>query len=372
MSEALSFRLPPETNWDEIEGMVTLGLIWAMTPRTSVGMMRPNEAKTHRPIFVKLTASGLSAGMMLSTSHGRHPATRLLRPAPSGTSSQCTQRAKEETCGSKQGIQSKGFCQLRMARQGLQPGFGLADKTLDGSPPLTGSRREKCHGTNADRVSLPLRQCCRFSAWSVAAARNLAEYPTDQNLRCVKTMKDASLFGCVDGLFGYAMALTRNPTEAADLVQETYVRALKAKERLRHGSNVKSWMFTILRNIWLNQLRHKHRAPQIVELEAHQGTADTTTKRSKDPYAQYVSEMEQKEVRNAIQQLPTQFREIIILREYEELSYQEIAALLECPAGTVMSRLARARSRLRVLLSENEQSPQQNKGRKFKGCSPEV
>jgi RNA polymerase sigma-70 factor, ECF subfamily len=318
-----------------------------------------------------LTASGLSAGMTLSTSR-RHPATRFLGPAPSGTSSQSTQRAKEERCGSKQGIQSKGFCQLRMARRGLQSGFGVADKTLDGSPPLTGSRREKCHGINTDRASLPLRQCCRFSAWSVAAAWNLAEYATDQKLRCVKTMEDTSLFGCVDGLFGYAMVLTRNPTEAADLVQETYVRALKAQESLRHGSNVKSWMFTILRNIWLNQLRHKHRAPEIVELEAHQGTAGKAIKTSNDPHAQYVTKMEQKEVRNAIQQLPAQFREIIILREYEELSYQEIAAMLECPTGTVMSRLARARSRLRVLLSGNEHFFQRNESRKFKGRSPEV
>jgi RNA polymerase sigma-70 factor, ECF subfamily len=185
-------------------------------------------------------------------------------------------------------------------------------------------------------------------------------------------MEDTSLFGNIDGLFGYAMILARNPTEASDLVQETYVRALKAKESLRHGSNVKNWMFTILRNIWLNQLRHKRSAPQIVELEAHEGTVDAAIKTSKDPHAQYISKMEQKEVRNAIQQLPEQFREIIILREYEELSYQEIAVMLECPPGTVMSRLARARSRLRVLLSENDRSFQRNESRKCRGFSPEV
>jgi RNA polymerase sigma-70 factor, ECF subfamily len=200
----------------------------------------------------------------------------------------------------------------------------------------------------------------------------LQSYAANQNLRCAKTMEDTSLFGYIDGLFGYAMVLARNPTEAADLVQETYVRALKAKDSLRHGSNVKSWMFTILRNIWLNHLRHERSAPQIVELEAHQGTQDTAIKTSKDPHAQYIRKLEQKEVRNAIDQLPAQFREIIILREYEELSYQEIAAMLECPAGTVMSRLARARSRLRVLLSGNEQSFERNESRRSKRCSPEV
>lgn len=167
-------------------------------------------------------------------------------------------------------------------------------------------------------------------------------------------MQDTLLSRYIDGLFGYAMVLARNPAEAADLVQETYVRALKAKENLRSSSNVKSWMFKILRNIWLNQLRHERSAPQIVELEADEGIADVAIETSKDPHAQYVSKMEQETVRNAIQQLPAEFREIIILREYEELSYQEIAVMLDCPAGTVMSRLARARSKLRILLSVNE------------------
>jgi len=183
-------------------------------------------------------------------------------------------------------------------------------------------------------------------------------------------MQDTTLYSCyIDGLFGYAMVLTRNPAEAADLVQETYVRALKARASLRPGSKVKSWLFTILRNIWLNQLRHERTAPEIVELEAHQDIADVAIETSKDPHAQYVSKMEQEMVRNAIQQLPAEFREIILLREYEELSYQEIATVLDCPAGTVMSRLARARSRLRVLLSVNDQSFQRNKNRKAKGRS---
>ena len=72
---------------------------------------------------------------------------------------------------------------------------------------------------------------------------------------------------------------------------------------------------------------------------------------AKDPYAFYVSKMEHDEVREAIRQLPTDFREIILLREFEELSYQEIATILDCPAGTVMSRLARARAKLRMVLS---------------------
>jgi RNA polymerase sigma-70 factor (ECF subfamily) len=153
----------------------------------------------------------------------------------------------------------------------------------------------------------------------------------------------------IDGLFSYAFVLTRNRSEAEDLVQETYVRAIRAMGRLRTGSNVKSWLFTILRNIWFNQLRQR-RTAKVVAMDGEESAIDIAGT-AKDPYAFYVSKMEHKQVRDAIQQLPADFREVILLREFEELSYQEIATILDCPAGTVMSRLARARAKLRTLLS---------------------
>ena len=159
-----------------------------------------------------------------------------------------------------------------------------------------------------------------------------------------------------DGLYSYAMVLSRDRAEAEDLVQETCVRAIQAVESLRPGSNVKSWLFTILRNIWLNQLRRRRTAPKMAELEVDQSIADIAVEPSKGPHALYISKVEREQVREAIQQLPVEFREIILLREYEELSYQEIAVVLRCPPGTVMSRLGRARSRLRVLLSDNVQT----------------
>ena len=160
-----------------------------------------------------------------------------------------------------------------------------------------------------------------------------------------------------DGLYGYAMVLSRDRNEAEDLVQETCVRAVQAMESLRNGSNVKSWLFTILRNIWLNQLRQRRAAPKIVELDVDESTAELVVEASKDPYALYVSKVEREQVREAIQQLSKEFREIIVLREYGELSYQEIASVLGCPAGTVMSRLGRARSKLRSLLSGSLRTP---------------
>ena len=148
-------------------------------------------------------------------------------------------------------------------------------------------------------------------------------------------------------------------------MQETCVRAVQAVVSLRPDSNVKSWLFTILRNIWLNQVRQRRSAPKVVDLDVDESTLGMAVEASKDPHALYVSKVERDQVREAIQQLPDEFREIIMLREYEELSYQEIATLLDCPAGTVMSRLGRARSRLRSLLSGTLRTPD----RKAKGAT---
>jgi RNA polymerase sigma-70 factor, ECF subfamily len=152
-------------------------------------------------------------------------------------------------------------------------------------------------------------------------------------------------------LFSYAMALTGNSFEAEDLVQETYVRALKAIGRFRETGNARAWLYTILRNIRLSQVRQQRRRPKLVELDGAECTAELVMDTGQDPHARYVSKMEAEQVRRALQQLPDEFREVILLREYRELSYEEIAGLLECPPGTVMSRLARARAKLVALLS---------------------
>ena len=155
----------------------------------------------------------------------------------------------------------------------------------------------------------------------------------------------------LDGLYGYAMVLTRNHAEAEDLVQETFVRAIQAMGRLQTGSNVRGWLFTIMRNVWLNLLRKSRNGPQLVEIGDGDGVGSSVAEPSKNSHDLYVSKVEAQEVRAAIQELSVEFREIIVLREYEELSYQEIASVLDCPVGTVMSRLGRARAKLRALLS---------------------
>ena len=145
-------------------------------------------------------------------------------------------------------------------------------------------------------------------------------------------------------------------------MQETCARAIRAMGSLRENSNVKSWLFTILRNVWLNQLRQQRATPKLVELDVDESTADIAVEKSDDPLASYISKVDRERVRQAIQQLPRHFREIIVLREYEELSYEEIATLLQVPAGTVMSRLARARSKLREQLLLVAGKPSVQKG----------
>ena len=151
----------------------------------------------------------------------------------------------------------------------------------------------------------------------------------------------------IDALYGYAMTLTRDASEAEDLVQETYVRATSAANRPGVDSNLKGWLFVIMRNAWLNQLRHRNSGPRFVDLESNEKIGDA----HENPHVVYLRKLEREQVRDAIESLPDAYREIVVLRDIEGFTYQEIATVLDCPAGTVMSRLGRARGRLRKLLA---------------------
>ena len=155
----------------------------------------------------------------------------------------------------------------------------------------------------------------------------------------------------LDSLYGYALILTRNQTAAEDLVQETYLRAVRAFGQLMANSNLKSWLFVVMRNAWLNQLRHNRSGPRFVELnEEEVGFVHENDRVHEDPHVVYLRKMEREQIRAAIADLPELYREIIVLRDLDGFSYQEIATMLSCPAGTVMSRLGRARAKLRRAL----------------------
>ena len=153
----------------------------------------------------------------------------------------------------------------------------------------------------------------------------------------------------IDALFGYAMTLTRDRTEAEDLVQETYLRAVRAANQPAADSNLKGWLFVIMRNAWLNVIRHKHNGRRIFEFASEEPATATDT--ASNPHVVYLRKLEREQVRDAIEKLPDAYREIVVLRDIEGFSYQEIAIVLNCPAGTVMSRLGRAREKLREVLS---------------------
>ena len=114
---------------------------------------------------------------------------------------------------------------------------------------------------------------------------------------------DATGVEYLDGLYSYALVLTRNHAEAEDLVQETYVRAIPAMGRLRASSNTKGWLFKILRNVWLNQLRKHRNGPQMIEIQVGDGVANNIVEPSKDSHDLYVSKLEAEQVRAAIQEL---------------------------------------------------------------------
>lgn len=156
---------------------------------------------------------------------------------------------------------------------------------------------------------------------------------------------------CIDSLYRYAIVLTGSSVEAEDLVQETHVHAMGAFHRLRENSNVRGWLLTILRNLWFNELHKRRRGPQLVEVDADNHIADVLAGSERDAQQILESEEDVERVRAAFEELPSQFREILVMREFEELSYHKIAAVLGCPAGTVMSRLGRSRAKLRDLLS---------------------
>lgn len=151
----------------------------------------------------------------------------------------------------------------------------------------------------------------------------------------------------LDALYGYAMTLARNATEAEDLVQETYLRATRAVNQPQPQGNLKAWLFVIMRNAWLNQVRHNQSGPRFVDVETNDHAEDARH----NPHVVYLRKLECEQVRAAIENLPDAYREIVVLRDIEGFTYQEIAMVLDCPAGTVMSRLGRARAKLRASLS---------------------
>jgi RNA polymerase sigma-70 factor, ECF subfamily len=150
-------------------------------------------------------------------------------------------------------------------------------------------------------------------------------------------------------LYNFAHWLTQDRTEAEDLVQETYLKALKGFASFQQGTNFRAWMYRILRNTFLTS-RTGLKAGMTVSLEDDEGSVAEPAE-AETPESVLLAQVDRQAIENALENLPVKFREIVLLCDMEEMSYQEIATTLAVPVGTVMSRLSRARKAMRELLA---------------------
>lgn len=161
----------------------------------------------------------------------------------------------------------------------------------------------------------------------------------------------------LDVLHYAALRLTKDASEADDLVQETFLRAYRAIHQLTQEDSCRAWLMKIMTNIWLNRLpkrAHESTALDIDDLAAslEGGVAWSLHNSPEEPEATVIRKRFCEDIEEALQRLPEAFRIVVVLADIEEFSYREVAEMLKCPIGTVMSRLHRARKLLRKALWE--------------------
>ena len=167
----------------------------------------------------------------------------------------------------------------------------------------------------------------------------------------------SEVLGFLDPLYATALRLTRNRADAEDLVQDTFVKALRFAKQFTPGSNLKAWLFTILHNTWRNRVRDAARGRVDADSERVEEAAGMDELVSPDtPERILLRDTLDADLQAALDAIPDAFREAVWLRDVEELSYAEIAGVLNVPAGTVMSRISRGRRMLFERLNVGQRS----------------
>ncbi len=159
----------------------------------------------------------------------------------------------------------------------------------------------------------------------------------------------------LDALYGAAMRYTRNERDAEDLVQDTVLRAFRFFHHFEEGTNIKAWLFKILTNTFINKYRRGAKEREIIdELEYDQEffVSEGTARSAEDPEGNLLNSLFSGDVQQALAQLPEDFRIAVVLADLEDFSYKEIADIMDCPVGTVMSRLYRGRRLLQKRLRD--------------------
>ena len=161
---------------------------------------------------------------------------------------------------------------------------------------------------------------------------------------------DAEALPHLDALYRVALRLTGDPTQAEDLVQDTMLKAYRSWRQYRPGTNAKGWLLTILRNTFINDYRRRKLEPVATDLEAIEPHAIYRAVEEVDPEGAFFARIVDEKVLEAVDALPPEFREVLVLSDMEGLRYAEIAEALQVPVGTVKSRLFRARRLLQTAL----------------------
>lgn len=151
---------------------------------------------------------------------------------------------------------------------------------------------------------------------------------------------------CLDSLYGTALRLTANPADAEDLVQDTYLKAFRASDQFQPGTNLKAWLFTILHNTFLNRRRRAVKEPVATETDEIERAAAALPGDPVTPEQLLLRGTLDADLQAALDSLPEAFRQAVWLRDVEEFTYAEIAAMVGVPIGTVMSRISRGRKLL--------------------------